>query len=110
MKKSITPNQIKENNRNLIYQYIYKNKKVAQQDIAYDLRLSRPTVTANLADLEEDGMIRKSGQIKTEYVGRKAAAYMIVPDFRISIGIEILKTEVKMIAVNLYGDKINRFV
>ena len=110
MKKSITPNQIKENNRNLIYQYIYKNKKVAQQDIAYDLRLSRPTVTANLADLEEDGMIRKSGQIKTEYVGRKAAAYMIVPDFRISIGIEILKTEVKMIAVNLYGEKINRFV
>lgn len=110
MKKSITPNQIKENNRNLIYQYIYKNKKVAQQDIAYDLRLSRPTVTANLNALEEDGMIRKSGQIKTEYVGRKAAAYMIVPDFRISIGVEILKTEAKMIAVDLYGEKINRSV
>lgn len=110
MKKSITPNQIKENNRKLIYQYIYKNRKVAQQDIAYDLRLSRPTVTANLSALEEDGIIQKSGQIKTEYVGRKAAAYTIVPDFRISIGVEILKTEVKMIAVNLYGEKIDRFV
>ena len=37
MKKSITPNQIRENNRNLIYQYIYRKEKVSQQDIAYDL-------------------------------------------------------------------------
>ena len=33
MRKSITPNQIKETNRTLIYQYIYKKKKVSQQDI-----------------------------------------------------------------------------
>lgn len=110
MKKSITPNQIKENNRNLIYQYIYKNKKVSQQDISYDLHLSRPTVTANLAALEEDGHITKSGQIDTEYVGRKASAYTIVPDFRIGIGVEILRDEVKMIAVDLYGKKIERCV
>lgn len=110
MKKSITPNQIKENNRNLIYQYIYKNKKVSQQDISYDLHLSRPTVTANLTALEEDGLIAKSGQIDTEYVGRKACAYTIVPDFRIGIGVEILRKEVKMIAVDLYGKKIDRSV
>ena len=53
MKKSITPNQIKENNRNLIYQYIYRNPNVSQQDIAYDLHLSRPTVATNLSSLEE---------------------------------------------------------
>ena len=80
MKQSITPNQIKENNRNLIYQYIYKHEKVSQQDIAYDLHLSRPTVTTNLAALEEDGLITKCGQISTEYVGRKAAAYTIVSE------------------------------
>lgn len=110
MKKSITPNQIRENNRNLIYQYIYRNPKVSQQDIAYDLHLSRPTVTTNLSSLEEDGLITKNGQIDTEYVGRKAAAYTIVPDFRVGIGVEILKKEVKMIAVNLYGEKILRSV
>lgn len=108
MKKSITPNQIKQNNRNLIYHYIYKNKKVSQQDIAYDLHLSRPTVTANLTALEDDGLIEKSGLIDTEYVGRKASAYAIVPDFRIGIGVEILKHEVKMIAIDLYGEKIKR--
>ncbi|MBU5681420.1 winged helix-turn-helix transcriptional regulator [Blautia sp. MSJ-9] len=59
MKKSITPNQIRENNRNLIYQYIYRKEKVSQQDIAYDLHLSSPTVTTNLSSLEEDGLINK---------------------------------------------------
>ena len=59
MKKSITPNQIRENNRNLIYQYMYRKEKVSQQDIAYDLHLSRPTVTTNLSSLEEDGLINK---------------------------------------------------
>ena len=110
MKQSITPNQIKENNRNLIYQYIYRKKKVSQQDISYDLRLSRPTITTNLSSIEEDGLITKNGQIDTEYVGRKAAAYSIVADFRIAIGVEILKNEVKMIAIDLYGNKILRHV
>ena len=110
MKQSITPNQIKENNRNLIYQYIYRKEKVSQQDIAYDLRLSRPTITTNLSSLEEDGLIAKNGQIDTEYVGRKAAAYSIVSDFRVAIGVELLKNEVKMIAIDLYGNKILRHV
>ena len=108
--RSITPNQIKQNNRNLIYHYIYKNRRVSQQDISYELRLSRPTVTTNLAVLEQDGLIQKAGQIDTEFVGRKAAAYSVVPDFCIGIGVEILKKEVKMIAVNLYGEKIGRLV
>ncbi len=110
MEKSITPDQIKKNNRSLIYHYIYKNRKVSQQDISYDLRLSRPTVTSNLSALEKDGLVQKNGQIDTEFVGRKAAAYSIVPDFRIGIGVEILQKEVKMIAVNLYGEKINRII
>lgn len=108
MKKSITPNQIKQNNYSLIYHYIYRNKNVSQQDISYDLHLSRPTVTSNLASMEKEGLITKSGLISTEFVGRKASAYSIVADYRISIGVEIVKKEVKMIAVDLYGEKIDR--
>ena len=110
MKKSITPNQIKQNNRSLIYHFIYKNQNVSQQDISYNLHLSRPTVAANLTAMEEDGLIQKNGLIDTEYVGRKAAAYSITPAYRISIGVEILKKEVKMIAIDLYGNLINCIV
>lgn len=108
MKTSITPNLIKQNNRSLIYHYIYQKQNVSQQNISYDLRLSRPTVATNLAALEEDGLIYKNGLIDTEFVGRKAAAYSIVPDFRISIGVEILKEEIKLIAVDLYGKIVGR--
>ncbi len=110
MKNSITPNQIKQNNRNLIYRYIYEKRKVSQQDICFDLRLSRPTVTSKLNELEEEGFIEKCGQIDTEYVGRKAAAYSIAASHRVSIGVEILRKEVKMIAIDLYGQKIDRLV
>ncbi len=110
MKKSITPNQIKQNNRSMIYHFIYSNQKVSQQDLSYNLHLSRPTIASNLAAMEEDGLIQKNGAINTEYVGRKAAAYSIVSDYRISIGVEILKKEAKMVAVNLYGEKIGYMV
>lgn len=110
MKKSITPNLIKQTNRSLIYHFIYENKKVSQQDISYELRLSRPTVASNLSAMESDGLIVKNGLIDTEFVGRKAAAYSIVPDYRISIGVEILKEEIKMIAANLYGEEIDLLV
>ena len=59
MSTRITPGQIKKNNRQQIYNYIYSRGKVSQQDISYALHLSRPTVTANLTALEEDGLISR---------------------------------------------------
>ena len=108
MPKAITPNQIKQNNRELIYRLIYKEKKISQQDISYALRLSRPTVTANLAELEMEGLIRKDGQIESDQVGRKAAAYTVNPLYRIAIGTEFTRKELKIAAVDLYGEQITR--
>lgn len=110
MAKRITPGQIKRNNRQQIYNYIYHRRKASQQDMVFALRLSRPTVAANLAELEEDGLICKNGQIEADQIGRKAAAYAIVPDYRVAVGVEILRKRVKMIAVDLYGEKLSREV
>ena len=110
MAGSITPKQIKKTNRQLIYDYIYKNRKVSQQDITYALRLSRPTVASNLTELEEDGLIYKNGQLDSDQIGRKAVAYSITPDYRIAIGVEIMSDVVKIIAIDLYGKKIYRVV
>ena len=110
MKRSITPSQIKHTNRQLIYDYIYKNGKVSQQDIAYALRLSRPTVASNLNELEADGLIYRNGQQDSDLIGRKAIAYSVVPDFRVAVGVELMRRETKIIAVDLYGKKIERTV
>lgn len=110
MQNRITPGQIKKTNRQQIYDYIYQQKKVSQQDIIYALRLSRPTVAANLTEMEEDGLIYKNGQLDSDQIGRKAVAYSVVPDYRIAIGVEIMVDLIKMIAVDLYGKKIRRAV
>ena len=110
MKNSITPGQISQNNLKLIYQYIYQNGPVSQQDIAYDLRLSRPTITTKIGELESKGLIRKEGKISSELAGRKASAYSISPEYRSAIGVEILKTQVKLLSVDLTGRSSNRIV
>ena len=110
MARSITPGQIKRNNLQQIYDYIYRQRKVSQQDILYALRLSRPTVASNLAELEADGLIYKNGQIEADQIGRKAAAYSIVPDHRVAVGVEILRARMKLICVDLYGEKLSREV
>jgi N-acetylglucosamine repressor len=104
MKKSITPGQIRAGNRQLIYSYIYSHPAVSQQDLAYQLRLSRPTVSSSLAEMEELGMIEKSGQVSSEFVGRKAAAYSIINTYRIAVGVHIHAHHITLSVVNLYGE------
>ncbi len=103
MKNSITPGLISQNNLKLIYQYIYTNGPVSQQDIAFDLRLSRPTIKTKIEELENHGLIHKDGQIASELAGRKAAAYTIDPEYRFAIGVEILRKQVKLLRVDLIG-------
>ena len=68
MKRTITPGQISRTNLQLIYDYIYKNGPVSLQDISFDLRLSRPTITRKLNDHEKIGMIKKGGHISSDQV------------------------------------------
>ena len=89
MQLSITPGQIRQNNRLLIYHLIYNKKKISQLEICAELHLSRPTVGGLLAQLEESGLIRKEGTIPAEMAGRKAAAYTITENYRIAVGVEI---------------------
>lgn len=61
------------------------------------------TVSQNLNLLEQDGLIEKNGYFESTG-GRKANAIQIVSDFRISIGIGILKNMFHITAVDLYGN------
>lgn len=104
MKKSITPGQIKTNNRQLIYSFIYAHPEVSQLELTNELNLSRPTVSGSLAEMEEMGMIEKVGHISSEYVGRKAAAYSIVTNYRMAIGVHVHADRISIYAVDLCGE------
>ena len=61
------------------------------------------TVSQNLNLLEQEGLIEKNGFFESTG-GRKANAIQIVSDFKISIGVGILKEMFHITAVDLYGN------
>lgn len=63
------------------------------------------TVSQNLNLLESEGLIEKNGYFDSTG-GRKANAIQIVSDFRISIGVGILKNMFHVTAIDLYGNAI----
>ncbi|TRZ39515.1 ROK family transcriptional regulator [Niallia circulans] len=102
MENNITFKDIKKSNYSSIYHLIYQYEKLSKQEVANQLNLSLPTVTQNLVRLENEGLIEKSGQFESS-VGRRAAAYAICPQARVSIGVEIEKKSVQIVAIDLRG-------
>lgn len=110
MVKNKAPIHVGMSNRRLIYNYIYKNPKISQHEIIAALGLSRPTVATYLSDLESEGMIHKIGLLQSDQRGRKAFSYSIIANYRVAIGVEIMRYKMKIIGCDLYGRKIDRQV
>ncbi|GAB3063481.1 ROK family transcriptional regulator [Virgibacillus ainsalahensis] len=107
MDNSITFKDIKKSNYSAIYHLIYQKKGISKQEIANHLQLSLPTITRNLVRLEEQQLIEKSGKLESS-VGRRATAYAIRSQARISIGVEIMKKTVRILAIDLLGVIVNK--
>lgn len=103
----ITSSEIKRTNRNNIFQYIYHEKETSKQQIAEALNLSLPTVSQNVRELEELNLVNMDGFFEpSSSGGRKARIIKCNPVSRIAVGVEVLKEQSYIIAVNLYGDTI----
>ncbi|MGO4944965.1 ROK family transcriptional regulator [Blautia sp. Sow4_E7] len=103
--KGLTTIALKKINRSKVYQYIYRNKLTSKLQIVQDLQMGLSTVSQNLNLLENEGLIEKNGYFDSTG-GRKANAIQIVSDFRISIGVGILKNMFHITAIDLYGNTI----
>ena len=103
--KGLTTIALKKINRSKIYQYIYRSKLTSKLQIVQDLQMGLSTVSQNLNLLENEGLIEKNGYFGSTG-GRKANAIQIVSDFRISIGVGILKNMFHITAIDLYGNTV----
>lgn len=103
--KGMTTITLKKINRDKVYQYIYQQKETSKLQIVQDLQMGLSTVSQNLNELEADGLISRDGYFESTG-GRKAQIIRIIEDFRISIGLGIMKDMFHIVAVNLYGDAI----
>ena len=103
--KGLTTIALKKINRSKIYQYIYRSKLTSKLQIVQDLQMGLSTVSQNLNLLENEGLIEKNGYFDSTG-GRKANAIQIVSNFKISIGVGILKNMFHITAIDLYGNTI----
>lgn len=103
--KGLTTIALKKINRSKIYQYIYRSKLTSKLQIVQDLQMGLSTVSQNLNLLENEGLIEKNGYFDSTG-GRKANAIQTVSDFRISIGVGILKNIFHITAIDLYGNTV----
>ena len=98
-----TTTELKRTNTNNVLQFIYRQRKTSQQEIANNLQLSRPTISQILKDLESLKLIEKNGFFESTG-GRKADAITFVSSGKIALGLEILMDSYEIVAINLYGD------
>ena len=101
--KGVTTITLKKINKEKVYQYIYKEKQTSKQQIVQNLQMGLSTVSQNLTLLEQEGMIRRDGYFESTG-GRKAQVIQIVADYRIAIGIGLLKNMFHIVATDLYGE------
>ena len=98
---------IKSQNRANIYQLLHRSGGLSRQDIGLALQLSRPTVHQNLTELQEEGLIAPAGSIGNTG-GRRASSFDIVPEARTAIGLDISRSRIRAVAVDLRGRVICR--
>lgn len=106
MQKALTSAALKQTNRRRIYQYIYQNgEPVTKQEIAGALGLSLPTVSGNLNDFLEEGLLSYSGT-QASTGGRKPRTISLVADARFSVGISIMDDAVRLVAINIRAQEL----
>lgn len=98
-----TTTDLKLINRNKVYRYIYENDKVSKQDLVRALGLSLPTVSQNLTELFEMGLLRYSGKFESSG-GRKAKKISVIADARMVIGVEIKMDHINILAIDIKGN------
>lgn len=104
MKEKKTANiEIKKINRSNIYKALRKTDNLSRQDLVVQLRLCLPTVTQNLLELQEEGLIQEAGSMG-HTGGRPAKTYSVVANARVAIGMDITKNHITVVAVDLQGN------
>ncbi len=80
-------------------------QSASRADIARLTGLSKPTVNALVADLEESGVVKRVSSPQSQgRVGRPPAAYRLVPDAAVVVGVDMGATKTLVGVADLLGE------
>lgn len=96
----INHSKIKETNRKKIIALLLKKTEITKLDISKKLNISITTVSTNINELMEEGLVKEVRSLKSTG-GRKAITYKIDENSRYSMGIALTANHIKISLVNL---------
>lgn len=100
--KRTTTTDLKRINRNKVYRFIYEHGQVSKRDLVLGLGLSLPTVSQNLSELFDLGLLTYEGTFESRG-GRRSKKITIVPNAQWAIGVEIRMNSINILAIDLNG-------
>lgn len=101
-RKQATNIEVKRNNRNRVFRYICKRKTVSNPDIAYELKMSLPTVTQITKELISRGLVEENGELESTG-GRRAKALSAAVHAKQAVGLDITKNHISLVLTDLSG-------
>ncbi len=96
----INHSKIKETNRKKIIKLLLEKTEATKLDISRSLDISITTVSTNISELKEEGLVEEVRSLESTG-GRKAIALRINENCRFSIGIALTPRHIKISLVNL---------
>ncbi|NCB72546.1 Sugar kinase of the NBD/HSP70 family, may contain an N-terminal HTH domain [Sphaerochaeta associata] len=94
--------KLKQANRKKVFLEIYEKKAISKNSILENLKLSIPTITQNLKELENEGLIIQEGYFKSTG-GRPATIYKSNEKACIAIGMDLQPNSIEIASIDMYG-------
>lgn len=102
MEKRTANIEIKQKNRTDIFRLLRNKGGLSRQDIVTALHLSLPTVTQNLSELMEEGLVEEAGSVGNTG-GRRARSYAVNNWARTAVGLDITQNHISAAVVDMGG-------
>src|SRR5262249_42233152 len=96
---------LREFGEQAVLETIFRSGPITRPDIAVATNLSKPTVSAAVSRLVQEGLVRAAGT-RAGQRGRKPVAYVVSPRAGLVVGCDIGGTNVRVAAVDLFGEPI----
>lgn len=97
--------EVRRFNRSTLFKYLYNHPDITKQELATGCNLSMPTVSLNLTELMEEGLITTSGT-RNSTGGRRAKQLSINAASHYALGVNITAHHLACVVLDLSGQLI----
>ena len=109
--RSYLPNNIKDENRKIIFEILLQNPELAKVEITEKTTMSFVTVSKIVDFFHEIGLVTLSGESRNGSggLGRKRTVYRLNENNFVTVGIQLIESNVAVVLVNLNGEIVHSF-